>query len=122
MTLKYLWLLYRLELVNDPAIGAFVQKHQKTFHVPLDSYILRYVARQNQSKKNPFSTQDNELTGSFDEFWETFRSTWSQINDCEKYFAYQKQLAEATREDSPLKWELIHWRKALDYYGKITNE
>lgn len=120
MTLKYLWLLNRLNLINDPNISTFIKKHEKTFHVPLDSYILKYVARRDKSKKEPFSPKNNNaLTNvDFNPYWELFNSTWSAIENEDKYYEYQSKLASAIENNiSPLEWELEHWHKALKYYG-----
>jgi hypothetical protein len=121
MTLKYLWLLNRLNLINDPNISTFIKKHEKSFHVPLDSYILKYVARRDKSKKEPFSPKNKNALNrnvNFNTDWESFKSTWSAIEDADKYYNYQSKLASAIEDNiSPLEWELEHWHKALKYYG-----
>jgi hypothetical protein len=118
MTLKYLWLLDRLEHIDDVNISSFIRTHAKSFHVPLDSYILRYVAKQDKSKNDKFdSSNNNELEADFDDYWKSFRSAWSHIDKVDEYYEYQKKLAEAVANTSPLEWELIHWHKALKYYG-----
>lgn len=120
MTLKYLWLLDRLELIDDVNISSFIRTHAKSFHVPLDSYILRYVAKQDKSKNDTFdSSNNNELEEDFTFYWELFSSAWSHIgiDKADDYYEYQKKLAKAVANTSPLEWELIHWHKALKYYG-----
>lgn len=118
MTLKYLWLLDRLELIYDVNISSFIRTHAKSFHVPLDSYILRYVAKQDKSKNDKFaSSNNNELEADFNVYWELFGSAWSHIDQVDEYYEYQKKLAEAVADTSPLEWELVHWHKALKYYG-----
>ena len=39
------------------------------------------------------------------------------IDEVDEYYDYQKKLADAVANTSPLEWELIHWHKALKYYG-----
>lgn len=118
MTLKYLWLLNRLGLISDENTREFIQTHKKSFHVPLDSYILRYVAKIDKNSKDKFCL-DNSLDSSvdFSSFWQLFGSAWSQIDSEEKYYEYQDNLARAIKKGSPLKWELVHWHKAIKYYG-----
>ncbi len=121
MTLKYLWLLYRFELIKDDRAVAFIEKHQNSFHVPLDSYILRYVAKQDKNKKEDFSSSitDNGLKANtdFNEYWKSFGSAWSHIDAPDIYYEYQENLANAILKGSPLEWELNHWHKAIKYYG-----
>lgn len=116
MALKYLWLLNRAGILSD-ADSAIVDRYEHEFHVPLDSYILRYVAKKDKSKKCPF-TLDNGLKDCFDEEWNDFGGEWSKINHPEKYYAYQQKLQKAiSGSQSSLEWELYHWHKALKYYG-----
>ena len=119
MTLKYLWLLNRLGMIKDSSIADVITKHQSEFHVPLDSYILRYVAKQDKNKNDEFSSQDNALDCStdFERFWEAFGSAWSHIDDSDLYYQYQEELAKAIKKSTPLEWELEHWHKAVKYYG-----
>lgn len=116
MTLKYLWLLDRVGFIADDDIHQFIQKNGDLFHVPLDSYILRYAAKQSKKKKESFDL-DNGLKG-FDckTHWGDFNSTWSQITEAEKYLEYQQALRSAIQGKTPLEWELEHWHKALGYY------
>lgn len=118
MTLKYLWLLNRLGMIEDSSISDVITNCQDEFHVPLDSYILRYVAKQEKNKKDKLSPPDNALDSSIDfsSFWKDFGSAWSQINDKARYYEYQKELAKAIKEGIPLEWELVHWHKAVKYY------
>lgn len=114
MTIKYIWLLDRFEQLNydDHEI---VAKYEEFFHIPLDSYILRYVARQNKSKTKKFDEKvsDNGLNIRID-----FKDAWSKINDYSSYIEYQKTLCANLKDCKiPLEWELIHWHKALKYYG-----
>ena len=118
MTLKYLWLLDRLELIDDADISSFIRTHAKSFHVPFDSYILRYIAKQDKSKNDTFaSSNNNELNADFHDYWELFGSAWSHIDNADEYYEYQKKLADAITDTSPLEWELVHWHKAVKYYG-----
>ena len=119
MTLKYLWLLNRLGWVDDSKISTFVCKYQESFHVPLDSYILRYVAKQDKSREEKFSTQQPALDCNVDFrcFWKSFGSAWSQMKDADQYYQYQEALAQAITDQTPLEWELVHWHRALKYYG-----
>lgn len=120
MTLKYLWLLNRLKLINDENTIAFINTYEKSFHVPLDSYILRYVAKQDKSNSNRFSSSNNNGLKSntdFNKYWDLFGSAWSHIDNQDEYYRYQKKLTEAILSGSPLEWELIHWHKAIKYYG-----
>ena len=85
MTLKYLWLLERLELIDDVNVSSFIRTHAKSFHVPLDSYILRYVAKQDKSKKDKFAlSNNNELEADFNDYWEKFGSAWSHIDEVDE--------------------------------------
>ena len=120
MTLKYLWLLNRLELINDKKTIAFVQTYEKSFHVPLDSYILRYVAKQDKSKRDIFLSKNNnslDCDVDFSDYWTLFGSTWSHIDNPDNYYEYQEKLASAIKKGSPLEWELMHWHEAIKYYG-----
>ena len=120
MTLKYLWLLDRLSLIDDKNVHNFIYTHSKSFHVPLDSYILKYVAKQDKSQDDKFApSHNNELNddNSFNYFWETYGSAWSRIDKADDYYEYQNKLANAIANTTPLEWELIHWHKALKYYG-----
>ena len=120
MTLKYLWLLHRLHLITDEATARFIRTHEKSFHVPLDSYILRYVAKQDKSKTDRFVPEHNNGLDpeiDFSDFWDLFGSAWSRIDQEDAYDKYQLALANALTDMSPLEWELIHWHKALKYYG-----
>ncbi len=117
MTLKYLWLLYRLDMLKKED-SEIIENYERDFHVPLDSYILRYVAK---SKKKGKDFPDNELSKlDLNEFDGEFKSEWSKINDDIKYYKYQDRLREAINKKqhaTPLDWELVHWHKALKYYG-----
>ena len=120
MTLKYLWLLNRLKLIKDKNTIEFINKYEKSFHVPLDSYILKYVAKKDKSNSNKFSpSNDNGLKSNvdFNDYWNLFGSAWSHIDNQDEYYNYQKRLAKAIIKGSPLEWELIHWHKAIKYYG-----
>ena len=120
MTLKYLWLLNRLKLITDENTSAFIQKHEKLFHVPLDSYILRYVAKIDKNKKDKFRLSNEnglDMSIDFSRFWQMFGSAWSQIDDENEYYKYQEELAKSIKKISPLEWELVHWHKAIRFYG-----
>ena len=119
MTLKYLWLLHRLGTLPGED-GKMIDRFGSQFHVPLDSYILRYISRQNKSRKEPFADHCNnglDPAVSFREEWSNFGSTWSQISDPEGYYNLQNKLAQAAKDRNPLEWELVHWHLALKYYG-----
>ena len=117
MTLKYLWLLDRLGLLEDD-LSSFVRKYQSFFHVPLDSYIIRYIKRESKQKRNKDFPEYNGLNNSYsiDGF---SGSEWSKINCYEKYKKYQIEIRKdlSKRNMIPLQWELEHWHKALIYYG-----
>ena len=118
MTLKYLWLLYRLGMLENK-YSDIVFKYEKDFHVPLDSYILRYVAKVKKRKKE---FPDNELgNADFSKYWELFSAEWSKIREDnrEDYYKYQAKIRNAIAKDkypTALSWELVHWHKALVYY------
>lgn len=119
MTLKYLWLLHRFGMLPEED-GKIVDAFGHAFHVPLDSYVLRYISRQDKSKAAPFSAHcrnglDPEI--SFRREWEQFGSTWSRISDADGYYLLQQKLAQAAKDRTPLEWELVHWHLALKYYG-----
>ena len=110
MTLKYLWLIDRLDLIKDETLSAFIKTHCENFHVPLDSYILQYAAADKRNKTVP----RNGLTHPLPNEWE---NKWSKIGDYDRYKAYQVQLTARIESGSPLEWELEHWPKALDFYA-----
>ncbi len=118
MTLKYLWLLYRLGMLEDK-YSEIVAKYEKDFHVPLDSYILRYVAK---IKKKGVAPENNELgNADFSRYWKLFSAEWSKIQEdnCDDYYNYQVEIRNAIAKDkypTALSWELVHWHKALVYY------
>lgn len=119
MTLKYLWLLNRLGLITDTNDKQRLDEYGKYFHIPLDSYILRYVARVDKNKTHKFSKYcDNGINQSCvkNADWKIFGSAWSNITDPDKYRKYQTDLAKCLDGKTPLEWELIHWHKALHYY------
>ncbi len=113
MTLKYLWLLNRVGLL-DGKYSEIINKYEKQFHVPLDSYILRYVAKiENRGQSLP----DNELKNIIT-MQGLSGSEWSKIDNYDTYKQYQEELREAIINNSyPLEWELEHWHKALKYCG-----
>lgn len=117
MTLKYLWLLYRLGLLKEE-LSSFVRKHEASFHVPIDSYIIRYIKRESKQKRNNVFPDSNGLNNSYsiDGF---SGSEWSKINCYGKYKKYQIEIREdlSKRNMIPLQWELEHWHNALIYYG-----
>ncbi len=121
MTLKYLWLLYRLEVLKDDLKAfEFIEKHQNSFHVPIDSYIKRYVEKQPKSKRKA-GPDNNGLSKDISEHLKWGDTSWSHIDgkaDIKKYYAYQIELAEFIRPQysTPLEWELEHWHKALVFY------
>lgn len=121
MTLKYLWLLRRFGMLPEED-GIIAGQFGHQFHVPLDSYILRYISRQNRTKTSPFSLccsngLDPEV--SFQDMWSKFGSTWSRISDMDAYYLLQQKLARAAKDLAPLEWELIHWHKAMRYYDNL---
>ena len=123
MTLKYLWLLNRLELLEGNT-KSFICKYQDFFHIPLDSYILRYIARKNKNKDHKFVGIDNGLGDEdFSEYWNSFGSVWSAINDYDKYLEYQKKISKITKAKGqyPLEWELEHWHKAIEFYNNNSD-
>lgn len=113
MTLKYLWLLNRVGLL-DGKYSEIINKYEKQFHVPLDSYILRYVAKIENRRQ---SLPDNELKNIIT-MQVLSGSEWSKIDNYDTYKQYQEELREAIINNSyPLEWELEHWHKALKYCG-----
>lgn len=116
MSLKYLWLADRLDMITVKDVSDILRSRQQDFHVPLDSYILRYIAKKDKSRACPFPA-DNGLNGSFEEFRDILDSSWSHLEDTESYYKLQKHLATAVGDRPPLEWELEHWHKALRYYG-----
>lgn len=117
MTLKYLWLLDRLGLL-EKEFSHFVRKHQEFFHVPLDSYMIRYIKRESKRKRTNDYHESNGLNNkhSIDGF---SGSEWSKINDYNNYLKYQIDIRKDLSESKmiPLEWELEHWHKALVYYA-----
>ncbi len=117
MTLKYLWLLYRLKLLEDN-LSSFVCKHQSYFHIPLDSYIIRYIKREPKQKRMNDFPESNGLNNMYS-IVGLSGSEWSKINDYKEYLEYQKTIRNDLSKSKmlPLQWELEHWHKALIYYG-----
>lgn len=116
MMLKYLWLLYKLQMIDEKTdLYQFIDYHRKEFHVPLDSYILRYVAKKKNNNKQEL--MDIGLADSIP-YHKEFKEAWSKITDDKWYIEYQQSIKEKSKHkySSPLEWELEHWPKALDYY------
>lgn len=117
MTLKYLWLLDRLGLLEED-LSSFVHKYQLFFHVSLDSYIIRYIKRESKQKRTNDFPESNGLKEEHT-IDDVNGSEWSKINDYKKYLEYQKAIRDDLSESKmmPLQWELEHWHKAIVYYG-----
>lgn len=117
MTLKYLWLLDRIGLLEED-LSSFVHKYQLFFHVPLDSYIIRYIKRESKQKRTNDFPESNGLKEEYT-IDDVNGSEWSKINDYKKYLEYQKAIRDDLSESKmmPLQWELEHWHKAIVYYG-----
>lgn len=117
MTLKYLWLLDRLDLLKSD-FSPFVRKHQSSFHIPLDSYIIRYVKREPKLKRCKNFPKTNGLKNKHS-IEGMGGSQWSQIDNYENYLKYQKSIREDLEEQgkSPIEWELEYWHRAIVYYG-----
>ncbi len=93
MTIKWLWIY---NSVNPNDYFKTISDHKKDLHIPLDSFIIKYLKTEYGIDISP--------------------PEWSRINDYnEIYFEYQKQLRKKLGEQSPIEWELIHWKKALNY-------
>lgn len=115
MTLKYIWLIYRLNLL-DESLSAFVRQNQNSFHVPLDSYLIRYI-KQTPVRGNKFGNNGLSQKYSIADF---NGCEWSKISlsNYDNYQNYQKAIRDDLKKAiSPLEWELEHWHKALVYYG-----
>lgn len=79
-----------------------------------------YYRNIDKNKKNKFDEKNNNALDKnidFSSYWHHFGSAWSQINDDDMYYEYQENLSKAIKVVSPLEWELIHWHKAIRYYG-----
>lgn len=117
MTLKYIWLLNRFGLL-DNGLSEFVRQNQEMFHVPLDSYLIRYIK---QSSVRGKTFDDNGLSWKYS--MEDFDGyEWSKIpqSNYDNYRNYQKAIRDDLKEKrSPLEWELEHWHKAIVYYGQL---
>lgn len=114
MTLKYLWLLDRFDLLNDPDLKNIIETHQKNFHVPLDSYILRFVQKKKKDGKRP---EETGLSENCD--LPPLCCEWSKIVDTENYYLFQQKIGKdlGMQNSYPLEWELKYWHKAVQYYG-----
>lgn len=122
MMLKYLWLLYKLQMIDEKtALYQFIDHHRKEFHVPIDSYILRYVAK--RKKRNKQELMDIGLADSIP-YHNEYKEAWSKIANYKWYLEYQQSIKKKLEDKygSPMEWELEHWPKALDYYDKIAEE
>ena len=117
MMLKYLWLLDRLGLL-EKEFSTFVRKHREFFHIPIDSYMIRYIKRESKRKRTNDFPKPNGLNNEHS-IGCLSGSEWSKINEYEKYLSYQKAIRDDLSESKaiPLQWELEHWHKALVYYG-----
>lgn len=92
MTLKWLWLY---DATNPHDYFKAISEHKNDLHIPLDSFIIKYLKKEyNINISAP---------------------EWSRIKNYTEYFEYQKQLREKLTDISPIEWELIHWKKALNY-------
>ena len=108
MTLKYLWTLARLGILEGDIAGKMIACEKK-LHVPLDSYILRYADCQERKRTAP----QNGLSSRINSIGE-----WSKINDYNSYIKYQIDLKDKIKDGiSPIEWELEHWHKAVEFYG-----
>ncbi len=121
MTLKYLWLLDRLNLLEGDS-SSFVCKYQFCFHIPLDSYIIRYVKREPKSNKCKDFPEANGLLKPYS-IEGLSGSQWSRIDDYERYLKYQKAIRDdlSSQGKLPIEWELEHWHKAVAYYDELSN-
>lgn len=119
MTLKYLWMLGRLDMLNAED-SEIIKNHAKEFDIPLDSYILKYAAKAKKKSKETSSFEIPENTGLNSEV--SFKSLggyeWSKINNYKDYQEYQKTLKDKIQQELPLLWELEHWHKAIAFYGE----
>lgn len=108
MTLKYLWTLARLGVLEGDIAGKMIACEKK-LHVPLDSYILRYADCQERKRTAP----QNGLSSRINSIGE-----WSKINNYDSYREYQIDLKDKIKDGiSPIEWELEHWHKAVEFYG-----
>ena len=95
MTIKWLW-MYNSCVKNIEYFKGIID-HTKDLHIPLDSYILAYIKK--------------ELGLGLEE-----SSAWSQISKYDDvYLKYQTEFkTKLTSGESPIEWELVHWKEALN--------
>ena len=95
-----------------------IRKQQLYFHIPLDSYIIRYIKREPKQKRMNDFPESNGLNNMYS-IVGLSGSEWSKINDYKEYLEYQKTIRKDLSKSKmlPLQWELEHWHKALIYYG-----
>ena len=92
MTIKWLWLY---NTTNPHDYFKAILDHKNDLHIPLDSFIIKYLKKEYGIN---ISTPE-----------------WSRIKNYNKYFEHQKLLRQNLTDLSPIEWELIHWKKALNY-------
>lgn len=95
MTIKWLW-LYN-SCITEINYFQGIMSHTNNLHIPLDSFILAYI-------KKEYELDLNEI------------SVWSQISKYKDvYLEYQIDFRKKlTNSKSPIEWELINWKNALN--------
>ena len=116
MTMKYLWLLGRLDILAEKD-KKIIDRIEAKLHVPLDSYIIKYI----KAKK---SVVDDNALG---DVTTILNSGWSKMDSEEErkeYSRLQKSIRSslAKKNRIPLEWELEHWHKAVKAYGDADKE
>ena len=95
--------------------------HNKELAEKYSTRIINMLDGKMIGDSKPFNPKNNNALKTdvdFNTYWELFKSTWSAIENADKYYKYQSELASAIENNiSPLEWELEHWHKALKYYG-----
>ena len=113
--LKYIWVMSENDGL-DPKDAEITDKFSKFYHVPLDSYIIRYIKR---SKRFKYPLGDNGLNeGCIIQL--NNDQAWSRIADYSDYLQCQKGIRNNIKSQytCPPEWELFNWPKALNYYNQ----
>lgn len=114
MTMKYIFVLSAL-IGNEEFCARYTaQLPEKEMHIPLDSYMLEYIAQKDNKKfadspciKIPAKGMETDGT-----FYSSDKAlAWSKYPDWDTYIKVQKDVRDKLRScwESPLDWEGPAW-------------
>lgn len=114
MTMKYIFVLSTLIENKGFSTKYAAQLPEKEMHIPLDSYMLEYIAQKDTKKfadspciKIPAKGTENDET-----FYSSYKVlAWSKYPDDDTYMKVQNGVREKMRSswESPLDWEGPAW-------------